>query len=289
MRAYRHDEGAVEPGSDAGPRKDDYHVAMAEMWVGDLPSFHNPPAVEVAVGIEFLQLPGLGAVRLVGLHELWRDEFPKIQEQPALPPSAAMGMQGGFFQISGGLPPLRVWMLNDGEDELLQVQNDRLFLNWRRSADGDRPYPRYDHLRDVYQRVLAGFRDHIEKNDDVGTFQPHTAVVTYVNRFALYGGESLKDAFSPLNPNWDAFPDCGTEVRQHIPLWAEDIKVGQINTLAAMDASEQEYGYLEVVTRIDLGAPGLDTFGALDFAHEAGVRSFEALTTPRMHERWGKI
>ena len=47
--------------------------------VPSLPSFTSPPVVEVAVGVEFLQLPGLGAVELVGLHDIWRRDFPKIR------------------------------------------------------------------------------------------------------------------------------------------------------------------------------------------------------------------
>ena len=71
---------------------------------GRLPSFASPPVVEVAVVVEFLQLPGLGAVELVKLHELWRDRFPKLREQSALPPSPPVGASASFqFQFTLGI------------------------------------------------------------------------------------------------------------------------------------------------------------------------------------------
>lgn len=261
----------------------------------ELAFYERSPVVEVAVGIEFLQLPGLGAVRLVGLHELWKGTFPKIQEQPALPPTASVkNMQAGFqvqlgFQISNSLPPLRVWMLNDAEDELLQVQNDRLLLNWRRALGSDRPYPRFAHLKEVYEQVFDEFVSHVQRSD-VGTFKPHTAVVTYVNRFALSPGESLKDALTPLNPDWESLPGAVTELRQAFPLWnwIPGDSGGQVSTTAGIDATDPTFGYLELVTRVNLEQPGIDPMTALDIAHASGVHTFEAVTSEKMHERWGK-
>lgn len=262
----------------------------------ELVFFEHSPVVEVAVSIEFLQLPGLGAVRLVRLHDIWRDAFPKVREQPALPPTAAMVMPGGMqtfqFQIGNGLPPLRVWMLNESEDELLQVQNDRLFLNWRKAFGGDRPYPRYEHLKEVYLQVFAQFLDSL-KQEPVGTFQPHTAVVTYVNRFKFEEGESLKDAFAPLDVNWDPLGEGSTEVRLAVPVGVDGLEgqTGLINVTANTDVSDPAatYGYLEIVARTNLQHPGIDDpLSALDLSHVAAIRCFERITTPKMHSRWGK-
>jgi hypothetical protein len=62
-----------------------------------------------SLAVEFLQLPGLGAVELVKLHELWGDQFPKLREQPALPPSLPVGTSQGFpFQFTVGAPAMRL-------------------------------------------------------------------------------------------------------------------------------------------------------------------------------------
>jgi len=254
--------------------------------VDPLPSFSAPPVVEVAVGIEFLQLPGLGPVQLVMLHDLWRDSFPKIQEQPALPPASFVGPSGFQFQLSS-MPAIRVWMMNDAEDELLQIQNDRLLLNWRRSKGDKRKYPRYEHLREVYERVLADFRGRVSESS-VGTFRPQVAVVSYVNRFALEAGESLKDAVGPLNPDWNALPNPSAEIRiaADVP---DPSGVGPgAGQLVATASADPTHGYLEVVSRINIPGPDGDILSRLDIAHEACVTGFEKLTTLKMHERWGK-
>lgn len=259
--------------------------------VSSLPSFTSPPVVEVAVGVEFLQLPGLGAIQLVALHDLWREEFPELREQVALPPSSPMdGPQGFQFQFMDGPPALRLWMLKPDEDELLQVQNDRLFLNWRRATGGNREYPRYDHLRATYQRVFSDFQKRIAESD-AGALRPHTAAVTYVNRFSLAPGDQLKDAIAPLNDSWNLIEGAAPEVRISAPVISgigADQLTGRLIAFASADETESGYGYLQVDARISLADPGVDIFSCLDLAHETCVTSFEKLTTRKMHERWGQ-
>ena len=257
-----------------------------------LPSFASPPVVEVAVAVEFLQLPSLGAVELVRLHELWRDQFPKLREQPALPPSPPVGAAQGFqFQFTVGAPAMRLWMLNESEDELLQVQNDRVVLNWRQSLGDDHRYPRYDYLRDVYQRVYADFYTRVRQLN-VGTFRPHTAGVTYVNRFKLEADETLRDAIALLNPNWNLLGDAATsEVSITTPVASSEgpgALTGQLVAKASSDSNDGNYGYLEVVTRVGVDDASGDVFDCLDLAHRSCVVGFDRLTTAKMHERWGK-
>lgn len=259
---------------------------------GGLPSYASPPVVEVAVGVEFLQLPGLGPIKLVGLYELWSDRFPKIREQPALPPTAPVSTPRGFqFRVARiGVPALRLWMLNESEDELLQIQNDRLLLNWRRATGGSHTYPRYDYLRGVYQSVYADFQTQVAQSN-VGTFRPHTAVVTYVNRFELKPGEELKDAIAPLSQSWNLLSDAMPEIRVKVPVTSgdgPDALSGLLVAKASIDSKDRKYGYLEVVTRIGVTDPGGDVFDCLDLAHWSCVDGFDRFTTEKMHERWGK-
>lgn len=257
-----------------------------------LPSFTSPPVVEVAVAVEFLQLPGLGAVELIRLHDLWRDQFPKLREQPALPPSPPVSAAQGFqFQFTVGAPAMRLWMLNESEDELLQVQNDRVVLNWRRSLGDDRTYPRYDYLRDIYQRVYADFYTRVTQLN-AGTFRPHTAGVTYVNRFNLEADEQLKDAIALFDPNWNSLGDDATpKVSVTTPVASSEdpgALKGQLVAKASTDSKDRNYGYLEVVTRVGVDDVGGNVFDCLDLAHRSCVVGFDRLTTAKMHERWGK-
>jgi hypothetical protein len=191
------------------------------------------------------------------------------------------------FQVMVGAPALRIWMLNDGEDELLQVQNDRLLLNWRRAVGDNRTYPRYDYLRDIYQGVFADFHEQVARLN-VGTFRPHTAVVTYVNRFELAAGEELKDAIAALSPTWNLPGDATPEISVTVPIASDDGATGLLMAKAAMDSKDRRYGYLEVVTRVGVNEPNGDVFDCLDLAHRSCVEGFDRFTTEKMHKRWGK-
>lgn len=260
---------------------------------GDLPSFSSPPAVEVVVGVEFLPLPGLGPVKLIGLHRLWADKFPNLHEQPALPPTAppTSGPQGFIqFQFNLGAPALRLWMLNEAQDELLQVQNDRLVLNWRRTLGDDRKYPRYDYLRGTYQDVYAEFQEQVA-HLNVGTFRAHTAVVSYMNRFELQAGEELKDVIAPLSQTWNLLSNVTPELSMNVPVTSggsPDALRGQLTAKASIDSQDRRYGYLEVLTRVGVSDQSGDILACLDLAHWSCVDGFDRLTTEKMHQRWGK-
>jgi uncharacterized protein (TIGR04255 family) len=203
-----------------------------------------------------------------------------------------MGGPRGFqFQVIAGAPALRLWMLNNSENEMLQVQNDRLFLNWRRAPGDTQTYPRYDYLREAYEHIIEAFRNRV-KELHAGTFQPHTAVVTYANRFELKPGEALKDAIAPLDETWNLLGDATPEISVTVPVTSgvgSSAVIGQLVAKASTDPSDRAHGYLEVVTRVPLGDPSGDVFDCLDLAHQSCVNGFERLTTMKMHERWGKI
>jgi hypothetical protein len=61
---------------------------------------------------------------------------------------------------------------------MIQVQNDRLHFNWLGESGG--PYPRYEVIREGFDRVLRHFIDFV-RQESVGDFRPNQWEVTYVN------------------------------------------------------------------------------------------------------------
>jgi uncharacterized protein (TIGR04255 family) len=157
--------------------------------------------IEVAVGVHFLQLPGFNSVTLVRLADKWHDRYPKTQEQPALPPEAPGG-PGQLFtiQLHNSLPPVRLWLIGEQESSLVQVQHDRLLLNWRKVHEND-PYPRYGTLREDFSRLWSEFGDYVT-GGDFGVFQPILAEVTFFNRIAIGAAADVPNFIAPLNPHW---------------------------------------------------------------------------------------
>lgn len=257
---------------------------------GATPKYDRPPVTEVAVGIEFVPVPELGVVELVRLHRLWEDKYPKIVTQPALPPSVAPGgvMMTGFGLRIGGEPgPVRLWMLTPDEHMLLQLQNDRLILNWRR-LNGDQ-YPSYAALRTQFMERWEEFSLAVSR---IGQLRPTTADVTFVNSIVLPGSPAEPQlAFRAI-----AKPSLPGKVTQSRWQFLSELKdrdghKGQLVVSAEPIPGPQDVVQLTVVSRFSLGGEGMDPetiLRALDDAHDAGVASFTELTTPNMHKEWGR-
>jgi uncharacterized protein (TIGR04255 family) len=108
-----------------------------------LPAFDNPPVVETALAVEFEPIPGWGVPHF-GLY--WneiRREYPRFQVQPPLGSqverfgSGARAAQAFTFEIGDG-SRARCWFFHENDVQLLQVQDSRFILNWRKLTDRTR-------------------------------------------------------------------------------------------------------------------------------------------------------
>lgn len=253
----------------------------------NLPSFDRPPVIEVAVGVHFVQLPGLNTVGLVRLADIWRDRYPTIQEQPALPP-AAPGGQMFMFQVGNSAPPQRFWLLAEDESLLIQVQNDRLLLNWRKVKDDD-PYPHYGRLRQDFSDVWSEFIRYITSGD-YGVFQPNLAEVSFFNRIPVSSASEVARTIAALNPDWSLDGHLATSLQIERILENAGEQSGQQNIALAY---RPEFGFiqLEITSRIRIQAESTDSSAiltALDQAHDVDVLTFDQITTNSAHTAWGK-
>ena len=94
-----------------------------------LPDFDRPPVVEVALGVQFADLPGLNAFQAAGFWaDHLKDEFPNVVEQPPLTNLEEVFGQpegrGRTLSVQVGPAPLRFWMSNEDKAGLVQVQRN---------------------------------------------------------------------------------------------------------------------------------------------------------------------
>ena len=127
----------------------------------ELPDYGVPPLVEVVLGVQFEQLHGMGAVHYGCLWEAFREDFPRWEEKSPPAPAFELPRSGGSPHMSvrvelGGAMLPRLWMLNDNDTRLIQVQPDRLVVNWRK-VGGDDVYPRYEAIREQFTEVVDKF------------------------------------------------------------------------------------------------------------------------------------
>ncbi len=96
-----------------------------------IPTLRDPPIEEVVCGLAFTPVAALDALEQGVYWGRVSDRFPKKQLQPAL-------IEG--FSLFQGVAPLRSWLISQEEDSLIQIQQDRFYMNWRRRGAA---YPRF--------------------------------------------------------------------------------------------------------------------------------------------------
>lgn len=251
--------------------------------------FTDPPVVETVIGVEFSTIP-IGFMGLSRVHGLWNERFPKTFEREALPPTrpAAQG-QNIQFQMGTGLPAPRLWMASADDRLLVQVQNDRLLLNWRRLDGDEDTYPHFSVLFNTYKELFQIFRAHIEP--EFGALVPLVTEWTYVNRINV---EELKgeDAFrvwaeSSLNLESQSLFTRFQNIRQ----FQTEAANGQLEISAEPLGLGADAPVGLTVSAKCFHQPETSPEAALEYAksaHEMARQAFSAITTDEAQRTWGR-
>lgn len=248
----------------------------------------------------------LRSIHFGQLWERWRERYPRSEDQPLLPPvgteDVGPGASGIEVQFVAGSPGTRVWYLSEDKCHVLQVQRDRLVLNWRRMSP-DQGYPRYGTLRPEFGEALEAL---VGFAADQGLADPviRQAEVTYVNPVPVSSvtpSEGLSGLLAPWSGRYsDDFLPAPEEmqilVRHRIPgvngepigrLYI-DCRSGLHQPVGTATGPEHVY-LLRLFARGRVLGGGVD--GALEFldlGHNWVVRGFTSVTTTSMHGNWGK-
>ena len=265
----------------------------------DLADFDNPPVVETVLSVQFERLTAVRAVHFGLFWQKVRDRFPESEEQPALlpvfehfpePMPPAGQIQFEAFQTPT-LP--RVWLVNDAGTEIIQIQNDRLIKNWRKSGQHD-VYPHYEPvIRPAFERDLVEFKSFLSE-ENLGGLKVTQCEVTYVNHIVSGEGWERFDQFSRIFRFWQppAAPVPGSPedlgIRLRFPITSEEgRRIGRlhVDVQPAYRATDSRPMYVMNLTARGLHGTELDFF---DIGRQWIVKSFEQLTTETMHRIWRK-
>jgi uncharacterized protein (TIGR04255 family) len=264
----------------------------------DLPDFDDPPVVETVLSVQFEPLTEMRTAHLGLLWERFRAEFPKTEERPTLDrvfeqfPEAPRSRLGLELQTYENPPVPRLWFIAAQGNEMIQVQPDRFIKNWRKEGEGE-TYPRYERNKASFERDFAAFREFVTVHH-LGRPLVNQCEVTYVNHILSgQGWNSFGDVdrvFSSWKSPVDQIPGNAEDVRMHarfvIP-GNDGTPVGRLHTeiQPAFRASDSKPMYVfRLTARGQLG----ESFEFFDLGRRWIVKSFAALTSPRMHEIWGR-
>lgn len=149
-----------------------------------LPDYASPPLDEVVIGVQFAPPLNYSSVLSKDVWELFKKDYPNVQELPPLDPmfetfGGSNSQPSMRFQF--GTAPLhnRLWFVSSEQNRLIQFQQDRFLLNWRRRPKGDE-YPRFECIAESFETALASLRDFFSTSLGM-RLDINQAEVSYIN------------------------------------------------------------------------------------------------------------
>lgn len=265
-----------------------------------MPDYSSPPLNEVVLGVQFEPHEGYQQVRAGEVWNLYRQDYPIVQEHQALSPTfetfgLPQAAQFNFGIISGASHD-RFWFLSPSQDELIQFQNDRLLHNWRKFGDHTNEYPRYEAIIRKFEaelRSLERYMMSLGSRPDQ-RLKINQSEITYINHIPCEGdaGTACQSAkwLSLFNIDDYRFEDFNCTFRRRA-LRADGSPYARLTCQAAV-GSEPKKGRIIVLTLTFRGAPQHDTIdSALEFlgvGRQMIVEFFTQITTKEAHVAWGR-
>lgn len=258
--------------------------------------FDRPPVVETVLGVQFAPLPKLTTAILAAFWKELGENWPDITVVPELVPQFETfgdisAWQGGFLRLSQ--TPLACFQIKNAQgDRMVQIQNGRFHYNWL--GQSGQPYPRYESVRPECHDVLERFQKLLAAKE-IGTIVPNQWEITYVNhmpRGTVWA--EPKDWVSLFRGLPAAFVASDvTKLEGFGGHWHLEIapRRGRLHI-------EVQHRFLkperkQEILQATLTARGptkedLDWKQGLNLGHDVIVTTFEAMTSEKAHEYWGR-
>jgi uncharacterized protein (TIGR04255 family) len=245
-----------------------------------------PPVTEVAVAVEFEPFIGLGPIGLARLAEKWTAEYPVIKEVTGAPPGS-LNPEIPRIQFGTGALPSRLWLLTQSGNDLVQIQNDRLIVNWRRLNPGDE-YPGH---KVVLDRYLGLWSELLEALGEVGEIHPRLVEWTYVNQLDI--GILARKGLTFVDDALEGLPGKAFDFSFHIAReLQEDGALSGYLTIEGGPATlptEEPFFSLSVTTKLDASRGGLGLVpDLLPRAHDISLAAFTSVISPTVQGDWIK-
>jgi uncharacterized protein (TIGR04255 family) len=254
--------------------------------------------VETSLGIQFEGLDGYRSLSAAGYWERIRDRYPNLEEHPPLDPRfETFGPSNGqlgqpqFQLIQGAIQPRYLFLSNAG-DEIVQLQADRLFFNWRKRS-ATHVYPRHSYVRGILKERLDDlwqWSEHL----GLGEVHPTQCEAIYVNRIPLKDGGGAHCQLSYIFP-WlkglmgTATTEGGTFRTRRRLLGETGQPVARLHlTLRyGTDADGDREALLHLHVRGQPLSPTMDgCLDMIDAQRAIIVRTFAEITSAEAHAIW---
>jgi uncharacterized protein (TIGR04255 family) len=263
-----------------------------------LPGPGEPPVIETALGVQFAPIRGLTSAHYGWFWKGYLDETWTKAEDAAILPNQFEKFGEEVKWVIPSLPrliptppaPTRIMLINELDDRIIQVQNNKFFYNWRRRLA---PYSSFDDNYPEFRRWLGIFEGFIR---DAGLeVTPHNQwELTYFNHIpkgSLWTSPSdwrdiLPGLYGQLRSRVPVVPDPSGEWRFEIPP-----KRGRlyVEVQHAKTKEDVEILNLQLTARgpIVAGEDGWDLAAGMNIGHDAIVQTFRGISSPDSLAYWG--
>jgi uncharacterized protein (TIGR04255 family) len=261
-----------------------------------LPRFRKPPVSEVSIGVQF-QAPALTPIHVGLYYQRIKDRFPVAAVQPPLPPVfetfEATPPIMFPFAVMGMMTP-RMWFTSPDGTALVQLQSGRLNFNWRGGLEQE--YPHFAAVQSEFGNALDDL-EAVIASEGLGSLSVNQCDLVYVNPLpstatgvVLSEPQKIFRVWSGVQGDeWTNEPEDLSFVLRYRFMDENGNPFGRLMaTISSGRTTEGVSGFqLEMIARGQPrgeGRKGIEAFH--NYAHEAIVRCFAAITTPEMHQRW---
>lgn len=261
----------------------------------NLPDYENPPLSEVVLGVQFVPPPGYQQIYSRDVWELFKNDFPKVKEVEALPPSfETFGLpkiKRSDIKLLTGATHDRFWFLSEDETELIQFQQDRLLHNWRKLKDGSNPYPRFEKILPKFESELLKLEEYYLSNFTFMGLEINQCELTYVNHITLSDKKQPFDKWVRIvNLESLEFEDVSITTQKQLTS-DDDEPYGRLICVCNSTFDQDMKPIIELRLTVR-GAPAKtnieESLILLKNGRDIIVNSFDEITTKLAHEKWRK-
>lgn len=266
-----------------------------------LPDFENPPLDEVALGLIFPPPHGFTDGLITSLWESVRADYPSNELVPRV--DAPLEVLGGLraqpqvLALPGFSPSLalRRWLTSADDQFVVQVQDTRFFLNWRKRQSA---YPHFEDIEGRFWKVYDRFESTL-RNQQCGEPALQQLEISYINWEQALEATAF---FAPAACSCCAVPNIVSPPTDPLLAFRYLVRDDSQELLAALyvqcthgrrviNGVEQRGTQLHLNFRAPLThRPTRSELSELaSLGHKSIVRLFTALTTEEAHKQWGRV
>lgn len=263
------------------------------------PVYQRPPVVETVLSVQFGEIEQLKSAHFGLFFSRIRDKYPVLEEATRLPPIVEHFPRRNaprIRTITVGPPDVQRTLFHNSiveeSDSLVQLQPDRLSLNWRKKSSA---YPPYADRRSEFVRVLGVLLAMCDE-EAIGPVVPNLCEVIYVNHIPVRRDDRAAECFPRVlkGLRWDdldpAFPPPSAVGYNRMFEYPNRNGRLYAESSIGMDPSGKEFIVLKMTGRFRCDPDGIASIATtLDLAHECAIVGFESLTTIEAQRvDWGR-